>query len=97
VRRKQNVFDDLGFSPKEAAALSMKAALHSKIVDQARNYSQAQLQRILREPQPRVSDLLRGKISKFSLETLVSYAEALNMRPEMKTHRPTAMISVAAL
>ena len=95
MRRKRNVFDDLGFSPKEAAALTMKADLHSKIVDQARKYSQAQLQRLLREPQPRVSDLIRGKISKFSLEMLVSYAEALDMRPEMKTHRPTAMISAA--
>jgi predicted XRE-type DNA-binding protein len=95
VRRKRNVFDDLGFSREEAAALAMKSELHSKIIRYAKRYSQAQLQQMLKEPQPRVSDLLRGKIAKFSLETLVNYAVALNMRPEIKTHAPVAMLSTA--
>ena len=88
MRRERNVFDDLGFSPEEAAALTMKAKLHSKIIRCAKNYSQAQLQEILGEPQPRVSDLMRGKIAKFSLETLINFAEALDMRPEIKVHEP---------
>ena len=88
MRRQRNVFDDLGFSPEEAAALTMKAKLHSKIVRCAKKYSQAQLQEILGESQPRISDLLRGKIAKFSLETLVQYAEALDMRPEIKLREP---------
>ena len=77
-RREENVFDQLGFSRKEAAALGTKSALHRKIIRYAknRNYSQAQLVKILREPQPRVSDLLRGKIAKFSLEALVLLAKA---------------------
>jgi predicted XRE-type DNA-binding protein len=95
VRRERNVFDDLGFSPEEAAALHMKSLLHSKIVRYAQNYSQSELQRMLGEPQPRISDLLRGKISKFSLETLVNYAEALHMRPEIKIHEPVAMLHAA--
>jgi len=96
VRREPNVFDDLGFSPEEAAALAMKSELQSKIIRYAKRYSQAQLQQMLKEPQqPRVSDLLRGKIAKFSLETLVNYAVALNMRPEIKTHAPVAMLSTA--
>jgi predicted XRE-type DNA-binding protein len=88
--RKRNVFDDLGFSSGEAAALAMKTALYSQIVRCARKYSQSQLTHILGESQPRVSDLLRGKMSRFSLETLVTYAEALHMRPEIRTHAPTA-------
>jgi predicted XRE-type DNA-binding protein len=95
VRRERSVFDDLGFSPEEAAALTMKSDLHSKIIRYAKNYSQAELQDMLNEPQPRVSDLLRGKIAKFSLETLVNYADALNMRPEIKTHTPVAMLRTA--
>ena len=92
-RREENVFDQLGFSRKEATALGMKSALHRKIIRYAknRNYSQAQLVKILREPQPRVSDLLRGKIAKFSLEALVNYAEALDMRPEIKTYEPVTI------
>ena len=94
MRRERNVFDDLGFSSEEAAALTMKSELHSKIIRYAKHYSQTQLQQMLKEPQPRVSDLLRGKIAKFSLETLVNYAEALNMRPEIKTHAPVPMPNI---
>jgi predicted XRE-type DNA-binding protein len=91
VRGQRNAFDDLDFSAEEAAALGMKAALHSKIVFCAKNHSQTQLQKMLGEPQPGISDLLRGKISKSSLETLVNYAEALHLRPEIKTHAPGPM------
>jgi predicted XRE-type DNA-binding protein len=96
VRRERNVFDDLGFSPEESAALAMKAELHSRIVLCAKNYSQSELQAILGETQPRVSDLLRGKISKFSLDALVGYAAALKMRPEIKTHKPVVIMAASA-
>lgn len=82
------MFEQLGFSRSEAAALRMKARLHAAVVGAARPYSQAQLQEKLCETQPRVSDLLRGKISKFSLETLVDYAHALGLRPEIRTNPP---------
>lgn len=85
---KRNVFDDLGFSPEEAAALQIKSRLHSQIVQYAKRYSQGRLAQMLGEPQPRVSDLMRGKISKFSLETLITYAEVLQMRPEIRIHEP---------
>jgi predicted XRE-type DNA-binding protein len=81
----KNVFEDLGFSPEEAAALKLKADLHTKIVKSAARYSQKQLQTLLDESQPRVSDLLRGKMSKFSLEMLVIYAEKLGLRTEIRT------------
>ena len=95
MRRPRNVFDHLGFSSTKASALALKAALHSKIIRHARSFSQAELQKILGEPQPRVSDLLRGKIAKFSLEALLGYAEALRMRPEIRVHAPVRK-SVAA-
>ena len=95
VKRK-NVFDELGFSREQAVALQIKSALHSQIIKQAKNYKQADLQKILGEPQPRVSDLLRGKIAKFSLETLIDYASALNMRPEIVTHKPGAALQLEA-
>lgn len=79
MRRQPNVFDDLGFSPEEAAALTIKTKLYTRIVRHAKHYSQAQLQELLGEPQPRISDLLRGKMSKFSLEALVNYADALHI------------------
>jgi len=97
VRRQENIFDTLGFSSEEATALHMKSVLHSKIVNYAKkNYSQAQLQKLLDEPQPRISDLLTGKISKFSLETLVGYAEVLHMRPEIRIHEPVMALNAAS-
>ena len=90
------MFEQLGFSREESAALQLKAELHSKIVRQAKNYKQADLQKILHEPQPRVSDLMTGKIAKFSLETLITYAEALNMHPEIQTHSSLAVIEARA-
>jgi len=91
------LFEDLGFSPEEAAALKLKTDLHTKIVKSAARYSQKQLQSILDESQPRVSDLLRGKMSKFSLEMLVIYAEKLGLRTEIKTTRSRSRTAAAGL
>jgi predicted XRE-type DNA-binding protein len=82
----RNLFEELGFSPEKAAALKLKADLHSKIVKVASRYSQRELQNILQASQPRVSDLLRGKMSKFSLEMLVFYTERLGLETTIKTH-----------
>ena len=91
------LFEDLGFSPEEAAALKLKADLHTKIVKRASRYSQKQLQTILDESQPRISDLLRGKMSKFSLEMLVIYAEKLGLRTEIKTRKARSRSAAAGL
>jgi len=82
---KSNVFEQIGFSPEEAASLKMKSELHSRILKaiKKRGYTQADLQKRLDESQPRVSDLMTGKIAKFSLETLITYAEALGLHPQI--------------
>jgi predicted XRE-type DNA-binding protein len=82
---KSNVFEQIGFSREEAAALKMKSELHSQIVKaiKRKGYTQADLQKRLGESQPRISDLMTGKISKFSLETLINYAEALGLHPQI--------------
>ena len=82
---KSNVFEQIGFSPEEAAALKMKSELHSRILKaiKKRGYTQADLQKRLDESQPRVSDLMTGKIAKFSLEILIIYAEALGLHPQI--------------
>ena len=74
-----NVLDDLGFSPEQAAILKFKADLYQAILKHARKYSQAQLQVILAEPQPRVSELLNGKIANKSVDKLLYYAGRLGI------------------
>ena len=60
---KGNVFEQIGFSPQEAAALKMKSELHSRIIKtiKKRGYTQADLQKRLNEAQPRVSDLMTAR------------------------------------
>jgi predicted XRE-type DNA-binding protein len=81
------LFEDIGFSSAQAAALKLKADLNTKIAKAAAGYTQQQLQARLGTSQPRVSDLLRGKMSKFSLDMLVVYAELLGLQTEIKTKR----------
>jgi predicted XRE-type DNA-binding protein len=78
---KGNVFDDLGFSREDAAALKIKAKILSAILKhvKARKYTQARLVEILDEYQPVVSNLLNGKISQLSIEKLLKYAYRLRL------------------
>ena len=83
-----NVFDDLRFSPERATALKFKAELYQAILKYANNYSQKQLQVILGEPQPRVSELLNGKIAKKSVDKLLYYAGRLGIEAKTKFSQP---------
>jgi predicted XRE-type DNA-binding protein len=79
-----NVFEDLGFSPEHAAALKFKAELYQAILKFAKNYSQKELQIILAEPQPRISELLNGKIAHKSVDKLLRYAGRLGIEAKAK-------------
>lgn len=85
-----SVLDDLGFSPEQATALKFKAELYRAILKVAEKYSQKELQIILGEPQPRVSELLNGKIANKSVDKLLSYAGRLGLEAKAKfaqTHK----------
>jgi predicted XRE-type DNA-binding protein len=79
-----NVLDDLGFSPEQATALKFKAELYQAILKYSRKYSQKDLQVILGEPQPRVSELLNGKIANKSVDKLLHYAGRLGIEAKTK-------------
>jgi predicted XRE-type DNA-binding protein len=79
-----SVLEDLGFSPEQAAALKFKAELYQAILRVAKKYSQKKLQIILGEPQPRVSELLNGKIANKSVDKLLYYAGRLGIETKAK-------------
>ena len=79
-----NVLDDLGLSPEQATILKFKADLYQAILKHARKYSPKQLQLILAEPQPRVSELLNGKIANKSVDKLLHYAGRLGIEAKTK-------------
>jgi len=69
-----NVFVDLGFDPAEAAVLQMRANLMSdlRLYIEKQKLTQAEAAKRLGIAQSRVSDLVRGKWDKFSLEMLIT-------------------------
>jgi predicted XRE-type DNA-binding protein len=69
----ENIFRDLGFSPGEAEHLRVRSVLmvHVQEILRARRLTQTQAARMLGVSQPRVSDLLRGRIDLFSADTLI--------------------------
>lgn len=69
-----NVFEDLGFDPAEAAVLQMRAELMSdlRLYIEKNNLTQVEAAERLGIAQSRVSDLVRGKWEKFSLEMLIT-------------------------
>ena len=72
-RSSGNVFRDLGFPREEAANLRIRAELMVRLrrLIEARGLTQADAAELFKVSQPRVSDLLRGKIELFSIDTLV--------------------------
>ena len=79
-----NVLDELGFSPEQATALKFKAELYGAILKSAKKYSQKELQILLGEPQPRVSELLNGKIANKTVDKLLHYAGRLAIEVKAK-------------
>jgi predicted XRE-type DNA-binding protein len=71
---KGSVFLDLGFEPAEAAVLQMRANLMAdlRIYIEKNRLTQAEAAKRLGIAQSRVSDLVRGKWEKFSLEMLIT-------------------------
>ena len=82
VNSSGNVFIDLGYSPDEAAILQMRADLMADLRKfiKAKRLTQAKAAEILGVSQSRVSDLIRGKWEKFSLEMLITLATRVGMR-----------------
>ena len=81
-----NVFIDLGFSPEEATILAMRSQLMGELRIKIRDeeWTQAEAAKILGISQSRVSDLIRGKWDKFSLDMLITLATRAGKKVELK-------------
>jgi predicted XRE-type DNA-binding protein len=87
-QRFANVWDALASSPEESAMFTMKSDLMNAIEDQIASWhvTQAEAAKRLGVTQPRVNDLLKGKMSNFSLDKLVdlSIRAGLSIQFEIK-------------
>jgi predicted XRE-type DNA-binding protein len=80
-----NVFLDLGFPPGEAAVMALRADLMARLrlLVQTEQWTQAEASERFGIAQSRVSDLLRGKWDKFSLDMLITLAARAGRKVEL--------------
>ncbi|MBI2980922.1 MAG: XRE family transcriptional regulator [Deltaproteobacteria bacterium] len=78
----KNIFKDLGFSNVESANLEARSSLMILLGKEIKKLglSQAEIARRLGVKPPRISELMNGKIDKFSLDLLVVYLARLGKR-----------------
>ncbi len=79
---KDNVFEDLGFDAEEAANLKIRADLMLDIRHyiQERGWTQAEAATFFGETQPRISNLMKGEISRFSIDKLINMLARAGLR-----------------
>lgn len=87
-----NVFRDLGFGREEAGNLRNRATLMAEIEKHVRRkgFSQAEAAKKMGVTQPRISDLMRGKIDVFSVDTLIAMLTALGLKVTVTVNRAKA-------
>lgn len=78
-----NIFADFGLPDAEEMLARAKLMLRVTILIRERRLTQAQAAKVLGTNQPTVSDLMRGKINKFSLERLIGFLTALGQEVEI--------------
>ncbi len=83
-----NIFEDLGLADSEE--LLIKAKLLSQICDiiKQKRLTQSQIAKILGIDQPKISMILKGRLSGFSTDRLIRFLNALNCDVSICIHRP---------
>ena len=87
-----DVLDDLGFSTSEVLEIKVKTELYRELVQYIKDqkYTQQQIGKLFNVHQPDVSNLLNGKLSKFSVGKLIKFAGKLNLGASVKLIKPAA-------
>jgi predicted XRE-type DNA-binding protein len=90
-----NVFEDLGFDVQESQNLLLRSQTMIALVQwfNACGLTQAAAAKVLGVTQPRLNQLLKGKIEIFSLDALVNMATSAGMRVGLSI-RPVASVKV---
>lgn len=84
-----NLFRDLAFSQAEAENLRIRAAMMNALIAhiEKTGLTQVRAAKLLRVTQPRISDLMRGRIHLFSIDTLVNFLAAAGLRVTLRVSR----------
>lgn len=81
VMGRKNVFEDLGFEAEEALNLKVRADLMLDLRSYIQNqgWTQTEAAEFLGETQPRISNLMQGDISRFSVDKLINLLGKVGM------------------
>ena len=84
--RFASVWDAIEDTPEEAENMKLRSILLTALKNHVTRskMSQAQAARLFGVTQPRVSDLMRGKINLFGLDALVNMATAAGLQIEIR-------------
>lgn len=91
-RSSKNVFSDLGFDGIEAENLRVRAELIIELdrYIKDRGFTQAEAATQLGVSQPRISNLLHGRIDLFSIDKLIEMLSRIGIKVKIRIHRPRA-------
>jgi predicted XRE-type DNA-binding protein len=89
-RSSSNIFRDLGFGPEEAESLRIRSELmiQVRLLIERRKLTQTAAAKLFGVTQPRISDLVRGKIELFSIDTLVDMLARAKVKVRLRVERP---------
>jgi predicted XRE-type DNA-binding protein len=82
----ENIFEDLGFEGEEALNLKVRADLMLDLRNyiQAHGWTQKEAADFLGETQPRISNLMNGEISRFSIDKLINLLGKIGMEVKIE-------------
>ena len=91
-QRFASVWDAIEDTPQQAASMRARSALmmELEIIIKQRGMTQAAAAALFGVTQPRVSDLMRGKINLFSLDCLMDMATVAGLEPHVTIKKPKA-------
>jgi predicted XRE-type DNA-binding protein len=78
-----NVFADIGVTSAEESLAKTRLVFHINQILKLKGLSQAQAAKILGVDQPRISDLICGRLARFSIDKLFRFLNALNQEVEI--------------
>ena len=90
ANRFASVWEAIENTPQEAASMKARSSLMMELtaVIQECGMTQTEAAELFGVTQPRVSDLMRGKVNLFSLDTLMDMASTAGMSPVVKVSKP---------
>jgi predicted XRE-type DNA-binding protein len=85
TKGSENVFVDCGFPPAEAENLRIRAKMMAALTRyiEQKKITQTRAAKVMGVSQPRISDLMRGKIGLFTIDTLVNMVTAAGLKVDV--------------